>query len=229
MKNFDWNEIRGSEKFYYTERIVLRPLMECDVYPMFLATTNPAFNRYLLWDAPHTVSQLSERIKKILDERRKGQMGALVAAEITTGAFVALFKAHSISPPAGSDELHFETGIWLHPNFWLDGLSVEVSATCFDYLFDETSVDVLHAQTHQDNKACLGLFRALNLQFGTETMVEHENGSLNPSFSYNIRRDQWRRTLHARENYEDINSTRMAKQKSMGGSEKAVKSSAKIV
>jgi uncharacterized metal-binding protein len=61
-----------------------------------MATTDPAFNRFLLWDAPTSVAQLSERIKVILDERRKGQMGAWVAADISTGAFMALFRAYTV-------------------------------------------------------------------------------------------------------------------------------------
>ena len=69
MKKFDWREVADLEKNYYSERVVLRPLMECDVYPLFIATTDPAFNRYLLWDAPSSLSQVSERIKTI------GRMG----------------------------------------------------------------------------------------------------------------------------------------------------------
>ena len=34
---FDWNEINGLEKHYYSESLVLRPMLECDVYPMFMA------------------------------------------------------------------------------------------------------------------------------------------------------------------------------------------------
>jgi RimJ/RimL family protein N-acetyltransferase len=228
MKKFDWNEILGVEKSYYSERVVLRPLVECDVYPLFMATTDPAFNRFLLWDAPTSVSQLSERIKVILDERRKGQMGAWVAADISTGAFMALFRAYTVPPPQDVDELHFETGIWLHPRYWLGGLSVEVTAMSYDILFDETPVDVLHAQTHEDNKACLGLFRGLDLSYSHKSLVEHENGHLNPSCSYNVRRSQWRRRVLARDGYEDVKVTKEAGLPGLNSSKASIKASETI-
>jgi len=210
MKKFDWREVADLEKSYYSERVVLRPLMECDVYPLFLATTEPAFNRYLLWDAPSSVSQLADRIKTILDERRKGQMGAWVAADITTGAFVALFRAFTVEPPDGLDELHVETGIWLHPSFWLGGLSVEVTAMSYDFLFDETPAEVLYAATHRENRAGLGLFRGLKLEFVGNSVAEHENGTQVPAYLYQARRKLWQRTVDSRENYEEIAATREA-------------------
>jgi RimJ/RimL family protein N-acetyltransferase len=176
-----------------------------------MATTNAAFNRYLMWDAPSTINELSERIKKILDERRKGLMGVWVAAEITTGAFVALFRSFQVESPEGTDELHFETGIWLHPNYWLGGLSVEVSSLSFDLLFDETPVDVLHASTHRENKAGLGLFRSLKLEFLHDSLREHENGSHVSLYSCFLRRNQWVRVVSSRDNYEDIKTTRDAR------------------
>jgi RimJ/RimL family protein N-acetyltransferase len=212
-KIFDWNDINGLEKHYYSERLVLRPMLECDVYPMFMATTDPAFNRYLLWDAPSSVEQLSDRIEGILDERRKGRMGVWVAAEITTGAFVALFRAYAIDSPPDVDELHTETGIWLHPNYWLGGLSVEVSSISFDLLFDETPVDVLHASTHRENKAGMGLFRSLKLEFLCDSLREHENGSLVPLYSCCLRRNQWARFISSRNEYEDIKATQDARLK----------------
>jgi RimJ/RimL family protein N-acetyltransferase len=193
--------------------VLLRPLLESDVYPIFMATTNPAFNRYLLWDAPSTVAQLSLRIEKILDERRKGLMGVWVAAEITTGAFVALFRSFQVEPPEGTDELHLETGIWLHPNYWLGGLSVEVSSISCDLLFDETPVDVLHASTHRENKAGMGLFRSLKLEFLCDSLREHENGSLVPLYSCCLRRNQWARFISSRNEYEDIKATQDARLK----------------
>jgi len=211
MKKFDWREVADLEKSYYSERIVLRPLMECDVYPLFIATTDPAFNRYLLWDAPSSLAQVSERIKTILDERRKGQMGAWVAADITTGAFVALFRAFAVEPATDVAGLHFETGIWLHPSFWLGGLSVEVTAMSYDFLFDETPVEVLYAATHRENKAGLGLFRGLKLEFVGNSIADHENGTQVPAYLYQARRKLWQRSVVARGSYEEIAATKEAR------------------
>jgi RimJ/RimL family protein N-acetyltransferase len=213
-KIFDWNDINGLEKHYYSERLVLRPMLECDVYPMFMATTDPAFNRYLLWDAPSSVEQLSDRIEGILDERRKGRMGVWVAAEITTGAFVALFRAYAIDSPPNVDELHTETGIWLHPNYWMGGLSVEVSSICLDLIFNETPTEVLVAQTHIDNKPSQGLFRVMGLERVRRVDVFHENGSLVPAYYYHIRRSDYKIKGFVKERYLDIVSTRQAFAKS---------------
>jgi RimJ/RimL family protein N-acetyltransferase len=215
-KKFDWNEISGLEKHYYSERLVLRPMLECDVYPMFMATTDPAFNRYLLWDAPSTVTQLSERIEKILDERRKGQMGVWVAAEITTGAFVALFRAYAIDSPPEVGELHIETGIWLHPNYWMGGLSVEVSSLCLDLIFNETPTEVLVAQTHVDNKPSQGLFRVMGLERVSRVDVSHENGAIVPAYYYHIRRSDYKLKGLVKERYMDVEATRHAFEKKSG-------------
>jgi RimJ/RimL family protein N-acetyltransferase len=137
-------------------------------------------------------------------------MGAWVAADITTGAFVALFRAFVVEPPTGVDELHFETGIWLHPSFWQGGLSVEVTAMSYDFLFDETPVDVLYAATHRENKPGLGLFRGLNLEFVGNSVAEHENGSQVPAYLYQARRRLWRRSCVARDSYEEIAATKEA-------------------
>ena len=207
---FDWNEINGSEKHYYSERLVLRPMLECDVYPMFMATTDPAFNHYLLWDAPSTVTQLSDRIEKILDERRKGQMGVWVAAEITTGAFVAIFRAYVIDSPFAVDELHIETGIWLHPNYWKGGLSVEVCSICADLIFSETPADVLVAQTHVDNKPSQGLFRAMGLERVRRVDVVHENGATVPAYYFQLRRSDYKMKGFLKDRYTDIAATKQA-------------------
>jgi RimJ/RimL family protein N-acetyltransferase len=209
-KNFDWNAINGLEKHYYSERLVLRPLLECDVYPMFMATTDSAFNRYLLWDAPRSVEQLSGRIDGILDERRKGRMGVWVAAEITTGAFVALFRAYAIDSPPEADELHVETGIWLHPNYWMGGLSVEVSSMCLDLIFGETPTEVLIAQTHVDNKPSQGLFRVMGLERVRHVEVFHENGALVPAYYYQIKRSNYKIKGFVKERYMDIEVTKQA-------------------
>ena len=211
MKKYDWNEINGLEKGYYGERVLLRPLLECDVYPIFMATTNPAFNRYLLWDAPLTIAQLSERIEKILDERRKGLMGVWVAAEITTGAFVALFRAYTVEAPSSPDEFHVGTGIWLHPNYWKGGLSVDVSKLSLDLIFNETPVDVLHAETHVDNKASLGLFRAMGLVHSGTIDVDREDGTPSPSHTFHITRSVYKSSGFFRPNYQDISATKEAK------------------
>jgi RimJ/RimL family protein N-acetyltransferase len=142
-------------------------------------------------------------------------MGVWVAAEITTGAFVALFRSFQVDAPDGTDEMHFETGIWLHPNYWLGGLSVEVSAMSFDLLFDETPVDVLHASTHRDNKAGLGLFRSLKLDYLRNSVALHENGGQVPAYSYCLRRSQWTRVVVSRDSYEDIGATKDARQKAL--------------
>jgi RimJ/RimL family protein N-acetyltransferase len=215
-KKFDWNEINGLEKHYYSERLVLRPMLECDVYPMFMATTDPAFNRYLLWDAPSTVTQLSERIEKILDERRKGQMGVWVAAEITTGAFVAIFRAYVIDSAPQVGELHIETGIWLHPNYWMGGLSIEVCSICADLIFSETPADVLVAQTHVDNKPSQGLFRAMGLERVRRVDVFHENGALVPAYYFQLKRSNYKIKGFEKEKYTDIDLTKQAFEKKSG-------------
>jgi RimJ/RimL family protein N-acetyltransferase len=211
MKKYNWNEIGGLEKGYYGERVLLRPLLESDVYPIFMATTNPAFNRYLLWDAPSTVAQLSMRIEKILDERRKGLMGVWVAAEITTGAFVALFRAYTVATPDNLGEFHVGTGIWLHPNYWKGGLSVDVSKLSLDLIFNETPADVLNAETHVDNKASLGLFRAMGLVHSGTVDVEREDGAPSPSHLFRISRSQYRASSFFKSNYQDIAATKEAR------------------
>ena len=210
MKIYDWKEINGLEKGYYGERVLLRPLLECDVYPIFMATTNPEFNKYLLWDRPATVAQLSERIEKILDERRKGLMGVWVAAEITTGAFVALFRAYTVEAPQSLDKFHVGTGIWLHPNFWKGGLSVDVSKLSLDLIFNETPVDVLHAETHIDNKASLGLFRAMGLEHSGTMDIDREDGTPSPSHLFQITRNAYRPSGFFRPSYQDIAATKGA-------------------
>jgi len=211
MKKYNWNEISGLEKGYYGERVLLRPLLECDVYPIFMATTNPAFNRYLLWDAPSTISHLAERIEKILDERRKGLMGVWVAVEITTGAFVALFRAYTVEPPPGREEFHVGTGIWLHPNYWKGGLSIDVSKLSLDLIFNETPADVLRAETHVDNKASLGLFRAMGLSHYGTMDFEREDGVPSPSHLYQITKSDYKVSGFFRESYQDIAATTEAK------------------
>jgi RimJ/RimL family protein N-acetyltransferase len=211
MKRFDWNDLAGIEKHYYSERVVFRPLMECDVYPIFMATTNPAFNRYLLWDAPESVSQLLQRIELLLDERRKGQMGVWVAAEITTGAFVALFRAHVAEQTCPAEEMRVDTGIWLHPNYWLEGLSVEIGALFMELLFAETPASVIRAETYVDNKASKGMFRAVGLKYVENLNVSHENGTLMPSEAHQISRHEYKIKGLARARYQDIKSTKEAR------------------
>jgi RimJ/RimL family protein N-acetyltransferase len=115
-----------------------------------------------------------------------------------------------IDSPPEVNELHIETGIWLHPNYWQGGLSVEVCSMCADLLFSETPADVLVAQTHVDNKPSQGLFRAMGLERVRRVDVVHENGATVPAYYFQLKRSDYKIKGLFKERYMDIEATKQA-------------------
>jgi hypothetical protein len=70
---------------------------------------------------------------------------------------------------------------------------------------------VLHAETHIDNKASLGLFRAVGLEHSGTMDFYREDGTPSPSHLFQITRDAYKSSGFFRSSYQDIAATKEAR------------------
>ena len=65
--------------------IAFRRMARCDAFPWFAATRNPAFNAFLLWDAPADLVGMAAHIDKLLREDRSFMRVAVSGVDRNTG------------------------------------------------------------------------------------------------------------------------------------------------
>ena len=102
---------------YYAENIVFRNLAKSDLFPLYKATENPSFNKYLTWDAKDEAN-LNIEVKRLLNEAQANRAVVISICDKNSGTWSGFLK---FIP--NTDGL--EVSIWIHPNNWNSRFSVK--------------------------------------------------------------------------------------------------------
>ena len=156
---FDFLELTQALECSFTSRIALRPVALSDAWPIFAASRNPGFNRYLLWAQPETEELVLKRVRLIMDASRKGRLTALSAVSRATGEFIALFRfiPHATQPDT------VEMGIWVHDKYWHGRYSLELGHLCVSAAFKLSNVNLLLGASAPENRGSCQLMEAVGM------------------------------------------------------------------
>jgi RimJ/RimL family protein N-acetyltransferase len=183
----DFFELTAQLETAYTPRIALRPASLSDAWPLFMATRNPHFNKYLLWPRPDSEDQTLKRLELIVDAARRGQLSALSAVVRETGEWVSLYRFmnHATIPGA------LEMGIWTHDRFWAQGYSLELGQLCVAAAFTLTDARMLVAASSLSNKGSCRALREIGLQETKLVIRPTEDGRQVELMEFVITREMW--------------------------------------
>ena len=124
--------------------IAFRRMSRCDAFPWFTATRNPAFNAFLLWDAPTDLAEMVAHIDKLLREDRSFMRVAVSGVDRNTGEWRGMVV---VRPYEDGHEL----GLALHPNVWGQGMFPLFMAPAAEVIRQAASPWPVYARTHRDN------------------------------------------------------------------------------
>jgi len=183
----DYLELSEALERARSSRIALRPVAISDAYPLFAATRNPKFNRYLLWDQPQSLDEVLCRVELIVDASRRGRMSAFSAVAVETGEWMALYRFQPDTEQLETSEV----GIWTSDKHWYGKISLEVMRLCFSAAFTTTSLNQISAGAHVGNRASRLLMEQSGMSFERHFVATTENGFSVPAVRYGITAQQW--------------------------------------
>ena len=124
--------------------IAFRRMSRCDAFPWFAATRNPAFNAFLLWDAPADIAGMAAHIDKLLREDRSFMRVAVSGVDRSTGEWRGMVV---VRPYEDGHEL----GLALHPDVWGKGMFPLFMAPAAEVIRQAVAPWPIYARTHRDN------------------------------------------------------------------------------
>jgi RimJ/RimL family protein N-acetyltransferase len=183
----DFFELTARLEAAFTPRLALRTASLADAWPLFMATRNSLFNRFLLWPQPEAEDQTLRRLELIVDAAKRGQLSALSAVVRETGEWVSLFRFMPHATRPGT----LEMGLWTHARFWEQGYSLELGQLCVTAAFTLTGVDALLAASSLQNKGSCRALREIGLRETCAVMRPVEGGGEVELVEFVITREMW--------------------------------------
>ena len=99
----------------YSKNVVYREVARCDGFPLFMATRNPEFNKYISWSAPKEEKDIFLPIDKLIREQNLNESVVLSICHKYTGEWMGVARLKEWKDG-------IEIGIFLHPNYWGRGV-----------------------------------------------------------------------------------------------------------
>jgi RimJ/RimL family protein N-acetyltransferase len=170
---------------YYTNDFIYRPFVKADTFPLFEATKNPEFNRYLLWNAPKDISELSEQVEMLLREQSMNQATIISICEKNNGQWIGFIKL-----------IHYENNIemsfWIHPNYWKSHFPNDSLNTIIQIIFSNIkNLQGIYAKFHHDNIKVQKLALKYNFIYQKSFNVQHKLGHFFQADLYFLSRENY--------------------------------------
>ena len=175
----------------HTRRIALRPVTLTDAWPLFQATRNSSFNRWLLWPQPDEDLLVRQRVERIVEAATLGRLAAVSAVVKDTGEWISLFR---FLPFRGRDDT-MEMGIWTHHRFWHGRYSFELGRLCIDVAFSTCpELQRLVGAASPENEPSCRLMELCGLRAGELELRPTEGDQPLLLREYAVTREQWQAT-----------------------------------
>ena len=183
----DYQHLTEQLERVHSGRLAMRRTALSDAWPLFLATRNPLFNRFLMWDSPANDLHALDRVESIIDAARRGRLTAMSAVVKSTGEWVSLFRFQ----PYMANPASVEMGVWTHDKFWHGRYSLELGRLCVDAAFALSDIPVLVGASAPQNKSSCRLMELCGLTPSKLVYRQTEGGSTVPLQEFEISRATW--------------------------------------
>lgn len=177
-------QIQNLFQNYYTQDFIYRPFVKADTFPLFDATRNPEFNRYLLWNAPKDILELTEQVEMLLREQVMNKHLVISSCSLNNGNWSAFIKLIPFK-----DGL--ELSLWVHPNYWQNKNYFQIVNGILQLFFFKTSIPYLYVKVHKDNIKMQKIAQSYFFQHIDEIQLQHHNQTLLNFDVYRLDKNTW--------------------------------------
>ena len=125
--------------------ITYRSLARADAFPLFQASRDPEFNRYLLWNAPLLDRDMLPQVDRLLRESTMEKALALSMCEKDTGTWMGLGVLRPFR-----DGL--ELSLYIHPARWNTNTVFTCGRGIIEVVFEHGDQTPLYVRMHPQNR-----------------------------------------------------------------------------
>lgn len=170
MKNTH-TSLLGALEAHTSSSLAFRPLARSDGWPLFVATRNPEFNRFLLWNAPDDIHRLMPQVERLLRDHNLKNLVALSLVERDDGAW----RGMAIIKPFREG---LEMSLYLHPSSWNKGHVLSSGCAIIELIRKADPTMAIYNRVKAGNRK----MARLNTTYGFEVVDRmdepHSDGSL---------------------------------------------------
>lgn len=166
--------------YYKTKTLLFRNITRSDSFPLFEATQNEEFNKYLSWEKPKTIEQTINKIEELMLD----QNTIAISFSKKNGVWCGMF---SFTKYKDGVMLSF----WTHPEYWSKIYPIHAAFASIDILFKETKIKNIYAKISPYNERMIKVVtkNAFHLLEKTETL--HDSGNLILADIYLLNNISW--------------------------------------
>jgi RimJ/RimL family protein N-acetyltransferase len=121
-----------------------RPLERCDAFPLFEATRNTEFNKFLLWHAPENEDGIVIQVDKLIRESTLNRSITLSLCERKTGTWIGLVRLQAYADG-------MEMGLMLHPQVWSTGVVANAGRAVIQTLLEHAGKTSIYVRVRPGN------------------------------------------------------------------------------
>ena len=183
--------MRITTKTMETERLILRKFRPEDAHDMFVNyASDPEVTKYLTWTAYTDERTAEERIRWMLDQYAKGEVGDWAIEVKEIGQVIGSIGIVSRNDRA--DSVHI--GYCIGRRWWHRGITSEAFAAVIGYLFSECGVNRIETRHAPENPHSGAVMRKCGLRYeGTLRQSDRCNAGITDADWYAILKEDWQK------------------------------------
>jgi RimJ/RimL family protein N-acetyltransferase len=153
--------------------VAFRPFARSDVFPLFVATRNPEFNRFLVWSPPDRLAQLAPQVDKLVRDHQQRRSLSYSIVEHETGAWRGFVILKGFRDGV-------EMSLYLHPLAWNTGIVMSVASAVIELLSTQDPTRPIYNRIKVDNRKVSRLNTSYGFDRIGEDQINHEDGHVIP-------------------------------------------------
>ncbi len=145
-----------------TKSYLLRPVTINDAEDMFEYYRQPDVVKYLPMNFHKSVSDTRKFIKSFfIDNYRKGKIGHFAVVDKSNNKVIGNIGLNNVDRNA----IEGEMGVCINPNYWGHDIATDLGREILKFVFINTDIKRIVANTYEDNKRTRKSLEHLNLKY----------------------------------------------------------------
>lgn len=168
----------------YARNITYRTMARADAFPLFQATQDPEFNRFLLWTAPLQERDVLPQVDKLLREATMEKTLVLSMCEKDTGTWLGLGL---LKPYRDGLEL----SLYLHPKRWNTGSVFVCGRGIIEVVFEAFPELPIYVRMHPKNRRMERICQAYRFEQTEGDTAQHATMGPLDLVVYRLEKSSW--------------------------------------
>lgn len=176
-------------------RVILRPLGMSDVHALLKTINDEKNSRYLGVEAPLTLKEEKEYIRRSRRNWRKGEDYAFVIEEKTTHKIIGGVALHTVKKVLS--QWRPSIGIRINKEFWRKGYAAEACTLVLEFAFDRLKLPRVEYHAFHPNTPSIKLAKKLGFRVeGKLRRAIEKKGKVYDSIVLGMLAQEWLRRKH---------------------------------